>query len=68
MQALLRECNEVIADADWATLRNVLPRISGNPNNAKENMDAVVALLEDGRAADRASMLTSEFLEYLDTM
>jgi hypothetical protein len=51
-----------IADADWETLRLILPRINGPPNNANENMGAIVALLEDQRDAKHAAELAGECL------
>jgi hypothetical protein len=51
-----------ILDADWETLRLILPRINGPPNNANENMGAIVALLEDQRDAKRAAELAGECL------
>lgn len=62
---LLQSLQATVADADWETLRLILPRINGPPNNANENMGAIVALLEDSRDAKRAAELAGEFVEYL---
>lgn len=40
----------------------------GPPNNAQQNLQAVVALLEDGRARSQAQALASEVNEYLVDM
>ncbi len=50
-----------------STLRAILPRVFGVPNNARENLDNVVALL-DTKTAERASTLANEFFEYLDSI
>ena len=62
------ECKDIIADADFRTLRIVLPRVLGTPNDAKQNMDSVVALIEDARTAEKAEKLANEFIEYIDSM
>lgn len=46
----------------------ILPRISGAPNNAKENLDNVVALLEPASTAEKARQIAAEFMEYLDAV
>ena len=64
----MAECKPIIADADWSTLRIVLPRVLGVPNNAKANMDNIVALFDDSKTAEKAEKLASEFIEFLDSM
>jgi hypothetical protein len=49
-------------------VRIILPRVTGPPNNAQENMGAVVALIEDSRTAAEAQRLSGEFFEYLDSI
>ena len=51
-----------------ATLRIVLPRVLGTPNNARANMDSIVALFEDSRTAEKAEKLANEFIEFIDSM
>ncbi|GAX84747.1 hypothetical protein CEUSTIGMA_g12169.t1 [Chlamydomonas eustigma] len=65
---LLEECGPIIQDADWSTLRILLPRVTGPPNNARSNLDNVIALLDDTRTAEKATKLAAEFFEYLDSI
>ena len=51
-----------------STLRIVLPRVLGVPNNARSNMDNIVALFDDSRTAEKAEKLVNEFIEYIDSM
>ena len=51
-----------------ATLRIVLPRVLGTPNNARANMDNIVALFDDSRTAEKAEKLANEFIEFIDSM
>jgi hypothetical protein len=36
MQAQLEQCGQLIQDAQWDSLRLILPRIKKNPTNAGE--------------------------------
>ena len=51
-----------------STLRIVLPRVLGVPNNARSNMDNIVALFDDSKTAEKAEKLVNEFIEYIDSM
>lgn len=67
-QALLSECGPIIEDANWDLLRNVLARVLGVPNNARQNLDNVVAWIDDSREAEKAAKLAAECVEYLEGM
>lgn len=66
-QAQLEQCGSLIEDAQWDSLRLILPRIKGSPTNAESALFDVIALL-DASAASKAEPLAAEFLEYLDYM
>eukprot|EP00775_Hariotina_reticulata_P003889 gene3890-4144_t len=66
-QAQLGECATLIEDAQWDSLRIILPRIRGNPTNAESALSSAIALL-DAPTAAKAEPLAGEFLEYLDAM
>eukprot|EP00798_Chlamydomonas_sp_ICE-L_P024700 gene24700-10335_t len=67
-KGLLEDCSGLIEEAEWQRLRQVLARISGNPNNVRSNLDSVIALIDNSRTRDQAKTLASEFVEYLDAM
>lgn len=66
-QAQLLQCSSLIEDAQWDSLRLILPRILGSPTNAEAALFDVIALL-DAPTAAKAEPLAAEFLEYLDAM
>ncbi|KAJ9527316.1 hypothetical protein QJQ45_025536 [Haematococcus lacustris] len=68
IQGLLKDCEEVVEDGQWDQLRTVLDRIQGNPNNVRDNLDNVVALLPDSSARSNAQKLEFDIIEYLDSM
>ena len=47
LQAQLVQCKEYVENADWDTLRIILPRITGPPGSAKQSLYDAIALLED---------------------
>lgn len=65
IQQLLADTKEVVDDANWEQLRLILSRISGNPNNARENVGAVIALLGDAKTSEKARAIANEFYEFL---
>lgn len=67
-QALLADCGQLIADADWVSLRAVLARLTGPPFSVKDNLQAAAAWLDDTRTAARCGELASELTEYLADM
>ncbi len=65
MQELLGDCRAIIEDADWDQLRQALQRIEGPPNNARKNLDNVIALIPEARTATRVQELSADLYEYL---
>lgn len=53
VQDLLVDTKEVVADAQWGQLRTIIGRVKGAPNNARDNLDSVIALFDDARAAEK---------------
>ncbi len=51
-----------------STLRLVLSRVLSTPNDARTNLDNVIALIDDTRTAEKATKLAAEFIEYIDSM
>lgn len=65
MQELLRECRPIIEDVAWDQLRQALARIEGPPNNVRQNLDNIIALVPDTKTASRAQQLSADLYEYL---
>lgn len=68
IEDLLKESKAIIEDAQWDQLRLVVSRIERTPNNARQNLDNVVALIEDTKTAEKARVLAAELFEYLDSL
>lgn len=68
IQDLLNECDQIIQDAEWDQLRLVLSRVQGTPNNAQQNLNNVVALLDDSNTRSKAQKLAFEINDYLNDM
>lgn len=68
LQLLLDQCDDVIADGDFSTLRSVLSRIKGDPNDAKANLEAAVAWIDDAKTATKAQETGFAFIEFLEQM
>lgn len=66
-QAQLDQCSSLVEDAQWDSLRLILPRIKRNPTNAEGALFDIIALL-DAPVASKAEPLAAEFLEYLELM
>lgn len=62
-QRLLQDTKAIIEEADWGQLRLVVSRIEGRPNDARENLGNVVAVIDDLRTAERARLLAAELFE-----
>jgi len=56
----------LVEDADWASLRLILRRITGPPGSARENMYNAVALLPEGPTASKAEDAVGAFVDYLN--
>jgi hypothetical protein len=48
LQAQLEQCGSLIDDAQWDSLRLILPRIKGNPTNAGEQTNAAFRASGEG--------------------
>lgn len=65
IQALIGDLETAAEAGEWGELRNILQRISKEPNNAKENLKSAAACLDDDKQFEKAESLIVEFLEYL---
>ncbi|GIL72878.1 hypothetical protein Vretimale_4549 [Volvox reticuliferus] len=68
IQELLGECRTIIEVADWDQLRQALSRIEGPPNNVRQNLDNVIALIPEAKTASRAQELSADLYEYLRSL
>ncbi|KIY95522.1 hypothetical protein MNEG_12440 [Monoraphidium neglectum] len=63
VQEQLVQCKDLVEDADWTTLRLILPRITGPPGDAKASLFDAIALLNDRAVAAKAEEVAGDFLE-----
>lgn len=63
VQEQLVQIQELVDNADWDTLRLILPRITGPPGDAKANLFDAIALLDDRSVVARAEDVAGDFLE-----
>lgn len=65
VEGQLGQVRDLAGNADWPTLRLVLPRITGPPGDAKAALYDAIALLPDRSVAARAEDVAGDFLESL---
>ncbi|EFJ42976.1 hypothetical protein VOLCADRAFT_83434 [Volvox carteri f. nagariensis] len=68
IQELLVDCRAIIEDADWDQLRQALSRIEGPPNNVRQNLDNIIALIPEAKTATRVQELSADLYEYLRSL
>ncbi|KXZ56657.1 hypothetical protein GPECTOR_1g592 [Gonium pectorale] len=68
IQELLGECRAIIEDANWGQLRQAVSRIEGPPNNVRQNLDAIIALIPEAKTATRVQELSADLYEYLRSL